>query len=147
MVRIVSAAPTAQRSSRTSVGWRLPLPRDVGCVNNGHAPGPPGQPQPEDAGTCSCAPIRGRRLSRRRELSRDYEPSIFEHTLSLLGSDREHAVMVGDSLARDVDGATAAGLQAVWVNRSGSPLPGERPGLVAITTLHDLPRALQLLPS
>lgn len=23
--------------------------RDVGCVNNGHAPDPPGQPQPEDA--------------------------------------------------------------------------------------------------
>jgi putative hydrolase of the HAD superfamily len=75
------------------------------------------------------------------------EPSIFEHTLSLLGSDREHAVMVGDSLARDVDGATAAGLRAVWVNRLGSPAPEGDPGLVEITTLSDLPRALQPLPS
>jgi putative hydrolase of the HAD superfamily len=75
------------------------------------------------------------------------EPSIFEHTLSLLGSDREHAVMVGDSLARDVDGAIAAGLRAVWVNRSGSSRAEDRPGLVEITTLSDLPRALPPLPS
>jgi len=70
------------------------------------------------------------------------ERSIFEHTLSLLGSDREHAVMVGDSLARDVDGAIAAGLRAVWLNRSGSPRSEHRPGLVEITTLSDLSAAL-----
>jgi phosphoserine phosphatase len=75
------------------------------------------------------------------------ERSIFEHTLSLLGSDREHAVVVGDSLARDVDGAIAAELSAVWVNRSGSSRPEDRPGLVEITTLGDLPGALQPLPS
>jgi putative hydrolase of the HAD superfamily len=75
------------------------------------------------------------------------EPSIFEYTLSLLGSDREQAVMVGDSLARDVDGAIAAGLRAVWVNRSGSSRPEDHPGLVEITTLSDLPRALQALSS
>ncbi|MGO9760617.1 MAG: HAD family hydrolase [Solirubrobacteraceae bacterium] len=71
------------------------------------------------------------------------EPSIFEHALALLGSDREHAVMVGDSLARDVDGAFAAGLRAVRVNRSGSPPPEDRRGLVEIATLSELPRALQ----
>jgi putative hydrolase of the HAD superfamily len=70
------------------------------------------------------------------------EPSIFEHALSLLGSDREHTVMVGDSLARDVDGAIAAGLRGVWVNRSGSPPPEDRPALVEITTLSDLSAAL-----
>ena len=75
------------------------------------------------------------------------ERSIFEHTLSLLGSDREHAVVVGDSLARDVDGAIAAGLSTVWVNRSGRSRPEDRPGLVEITTLSDLPAALQPLPS
>lgn len=32
--------------------------------------------------------------------------------------DRDHAVMVGDSISKDVDGALAAGLGAVWVNRS-----------------------------
>ncbi len=70
------------------------------------------------------------------------EPSIFEHTLSLLGSDREHAVMVGDSLARDVDGAIAAGLRAVWVNRTKQRRPADRPGLVEVSTLGDLPAAL-----
>jgi putative hydrolase of the HAD superfamily len=69
-------------------------------------------------------------------------PSIFEHALSLLGSDREHAVMIGDSIARDVDGAIAAGLQAVWVNRSGRPRPADRPGLVEVSTLAGLPAAI-----
>ena len=44
------------------------------------------------------------------------------------------------------DGAIAAGLLAVWVNRSGSSRPEDRPGLVEITTLGDLPRALQAQP-
>ncbi len=70
------------------------------------------------------------------------DPAIFEHALSRLGSDRERAVMVGDSLARDVDGAIAAGLQGVWVNRSGQSRPADRPDLVEITTLRDLPAAL-----
>jgi putative hydrolase of the HAD superfamily len=70
------------------------------------------------------------------------DASIFSHALSRLGSDAEGAVMVGDSLSRDVDGAIAAGLQAVWLNRSGSPRPEDRPDLVEISTLADLPAAL-----
>ena len=70
------------------------------------------------------------------------DPSIFEHALSLLGSDPEHTVMIGDSLVRDVDGAIAAGLQGVWVNRSGQPRPVDRPDLVEVTTLSDLPATL-----
>lgn len=70
------------------------------------------------------------------------DASIFKHALSQLGSDREHAVMIGDSLARDVDGAIAAGLQGVWVNRSGQPRPADRPDLVEVSTLSDLPAAL-----
>jgi putative hydrolase of the HAD superfamily len=81
------------------------------------------------------------------------DPSIFEHALSLLrsdregpdheGPDREHAVMIGDSLTRDVDGAIAAGLQAIWVNRSGQPRPTDRPNLLEVSTLSDLPAALR----
>lgn len=71
------------------------------------------------------------------------DAAIFQHTLSLLGCDAEHAVMVGDSLARDVDGATSAGLGGVWVNRSGRSRPTDRPGLVEISTLSDLPAALE----
>jgi len=101
------------------------------------------------------------------------DPAIFNHALSLLGCDREgpdrdgpdrdgpvrkrpnrdgpdrekpnreQAVMVGDSLTRDIDGAIAAGLQAVWVNRTGQPRPTDRPDLLEVTTLTDLPAALQ----
>jgi FMN phosphatase YigB (HAD superfamily) len=37
----------------------------------------------------------------------------------------ERAVMVGDSVRQDVDGAIAAGMQAVLVNRGPSPHPLE----------------------
>jgi putative hydrolase of the HAD superfamily len=70
------------------------------------------------------------------------DPSIFKHALSLLGSDPEHAVMIGDSLPRDVDAAIAAGLHGVWVNRSGQPRPADRPNLIEVTTLRDLPAVL-----
>jgi putative hydrolase of the HAD superfamily len=66
---------------------------------------------------------------------------VFEHVLSELGAEREHTVMVGDSISKDVDGALAAGLGAVWVNRRGSPAPADRVDLVEISTLRDLPKA------
>ena len=82
------------------------------------------------------------------------DPSIFAHALSLLESNPEHAVtqpgcqaedavMIGDSIARDIDGAIAAGLQGVWVNRTGQPHPTDRPDLLEVTTLSDLPAALE----
>jgi putative hydrolase of the HAD superfamily len=49
-------------------------------------------------------------------------------------------VMVGDSLERDIDGALAAGLDAVWVDRAGSA--GGRPGVPAVRTLAELPALL-----
>lgn len=70
------------------------------------------------------------------------DPSVFELALSELGADTDHAVMVGDSISKDVDGALAAGLGAVWVNRCRRSAPSNRPGLVEITTLDDLPGAL-----
>ena len=57
------------------------------------------------------------------------DASIFRHALDQLGSDDKSAVMVGDSLSRDVNGAIAAGLGAVWVNRFGRSRPAERPRL------------------
>ena len=70
------------------------------------------------------------------------DPSIFEHAHLQLGSDPERTVMIGDSIARDVDGAIAAGLQGVWVNRTKQSRPADRPDLVEVTTLSDLPAAL-----
>lgn len=67
---------------------------------------------------------------------------VFEHVLSRLGCDAQHAVMIGDSLHRDVDGALAAGLRGVWVNRGGQRPPDDRPDLVEISTLSELSAVL-----
>lgn len=68
---------------------------------------------------------------------------VFEHVLWQLHCDASRAVMIGDSLARDIDGALAAGLRGVWVNRRGDPRPQDRPDLLEVRTLSDLPAALQ----
>lgn len=68
--------------------------------------------------------------------------SVFRHALGQLGVDGGDTVMVGDSIAKDVDGALAAGLGAVWVNRTGHSAPADRVDLVEISTLSDLPGAL-----
>jgi putative hydrolase of the HAD superfamily len=71
------------------------------------------------------------------------DPAIFRHTLKLL--DCDGAVMVGDSIRRDIEGATAAGLRAIWVNRSGADKPEDAPQIAEITTLADLPHVLRSL--
>jgi FMN phosphatase YigB (HAD superfamily) len=70
------------------------------------------------------------------------DAAVFEHALEQLDIDRADAVMIGDSIAKDVDGALAAGLRAVWVNRTGQPVPADRPDLVEVSTLSDLPSVL-----
>jgi putative hydrolase of the HAD superfamily len=66
----------------------------------------------------------------------------FERALSAVGAEPAAAVMIGDSLGKDVDGAAALGIGAVWLNREGEPRPDGRPDLVEIDTLADLPQAL-----
>ena len=69
--------------------------------------------------------------------------SIFETALSKAGVPAGEAVMVGDSLAHDIDGALAAGMRAVLLRRSGE-LPSDLPpGLPVITTVRDLPQRLE----
>lgn len=70
------------------------------------------------------------------------DASVFQHALGQLGVDSADATMVGDSIAKDVDGALAAGLGAVWVNRNGHSAPADRAEVVEISTLNDLPEAL-----
>jgi putative hydrolase of the HAD superfamily len=73
------------------------------------------------------------------------DASVFERALSQLGAESDRAVMVGDSISKDIDGAVAAGLGAVWVNRGGHGAPTDRGDLVEISTLDDLPDALDKL--
>lgn len=67
------------------------------------------------------------------------DPAVFRHALSLVGSDTTDAVMIGDTVERDIDGALALGLRAVWINRFGRQRPRE--DLVEIRSLDEL-RAL-----
>ncbi|HEY8514865.1 MAG TPA: HAD-IA family hydrolase [Candidatus Binatia bacterium] len=49
------------------------------------------------------------------------DPAIFRRALALLGGlPAARCLHVGDSLREDVDGATAAGLRAVWLDRRGA---------------------------
>jgi putative hydrolase of the HAD superfamily len=63
---------------------------------------------------------------------------VFRRALDLLGA--RDAVMIGDSLARDVDGALAIGLGAIWINRFGAE--GARDGVREIASLAELAGAL-----
>ena len=70
-------------------------------------------------------------------------PTIFRTALARLGVAAEEAAMVGDSLAEDVEGARALGLQAILVDREDRhPDVGER-----VRDLYTLPAALGLVRS
>ena len=47
------------------------------------------------------------------------KPEIFRLAIDRLDVDEASAVMIGDSLARDVAGAAGVGIKSVWVNRMG----------------------------
>lgn len=71
-------------------------------------------------------------------------PEVFSHTLELLGAKAADAVMVGDSLERDVLGAEACGIRGIWLNRAGARHPGPN-GHVEISTLAEFPGAVARL--
>jgi len=52
------------------------------------------------------------------------DKAAFVTVLSRCACDAQHAVMVGDSLTTDIEGALSAGLHAVWLNRLRAPVPG-----------------------
>jgi HAD superfamily hydrolase (TIGR01662 family) len=66
--------------------------------------------------------------------------SIFRAVLDLLGVEAEEAVMVGDTIVDDIEGAQALGMRAILVDR-GSVEPEFEP---RIETLNELPELLGL---
>jgi putative hydrolase of the HAD superfamily len=65
-------------------------------------------------------------------------PTIFQAVLDLLGVDAVDAVMVGDSLEEDIEGARALGMRAILIDREERhPDVEER-----LTDLYGLPAAL-----
>jgi putative hydrolase of the HAD superfamily len=64
------------------------------------------------------------------------DPAIFEHVLHEMSVEPSTAVYIGDNLEADVGGAHAAGIAAVWINRTGAP-PDDAPD-ATITSLDEL---------
>lgn len=68
--------------------------------------------------------------------------SIFDKALAKAGVRPEEAVMVGDSIKHDIDGALAIGMRAVLLRRSGE-VPADLPaGLPVIHSLTVLPSVI-----
>ena len=67
-------------------------------------------------------------------------PSIFSTALGRLGAKPEEAVMVGDSIRQDIEGALRAGMRAVLVDRGESaPARATELGVPIIRSLAELP--------
>jgi len=67
-------------------------------------------------------------------------PSIFEAALSQAGVEARASLMVGDSLAHDVEGARAVGMRGVLLHRGEGPPPDV--DVPVIRNLTDLPALL-----
>jgi putative hydrolase of the HAD superfamily len=66
------------------------------------------------------------------------DPLVFRRALEVAGVGPDEAVHVGDSLDTDVEGARAAGVRAVLVQRHGEPPAG----VETVRSLADLPSVL-----
>lgn len=70
-------------------------------------------------------------------------PSIFEAALELVGASAVDAVMVGDSVRHDIEGALRAGMRAVLLHRGHEEHPLARAlaerGVATISSLRELP--------
>jgi len=67
-------------------------------------------------------------------------PSIFEAALTLAGVEASRSLMVGDSVAHDIDGARRVGMRGILVHRSDGPAPSV--GVPVIRSMAELPALL-----
>ena len=73
------------------------------------------------------------------------DPAFFEYACERLGVPPKHAAMVGDRYDRDIAGALAAGMTAIWFNLSGERLPADAPPPHAtVTAFSGVGRALEI---
>jgi putative hydrolase of the HAD superfamily len=74
------------------------------------------------------------------------DPRIFEYALRAVGAERGDAVMIGDSLSRDVAGARGAGLRSIWIDRGdGTPKPEDAVPDARVTALSQIRSCLAAL--
>jgi HAD superfamily hydrolase (TIGR01662 family) len=76
-------------------------------------------------------------------------PSIFEAALRLMNVSADEAVMVGDSVRQDIEGALAVGMRAILVHREEAPHPREEEliawGVPVVRSLNNIPAAIAKL--
>jgi putative hydrolase of the HAD superfamily len=65
-------------------------------------------------------------------------PRVFERALGIAGVEPEEALHVGDKVDNDIEGAAAAGIRAVLLQREGDPPAG----VESIRSLRELPALL-----
>lgn len=68
------------------------------------------------------------------------DKAIFEHALGLAAAEKEHSIMIGDSLEADVRGALDFGMDAIFFNPTLKEKPEDIP--VQITHLQELTHLL-----
>ena len=74
------------------------------------------------------------------------DPAVFAHAMELLAVRAEESIMVGDRYDRDIEGAHAAGMRAVWIRCREEEVPaGARPPEATIPSIGALPEALAAL--
>ncbi|MCY4600595.1 MAG: HAD-IIIA family hydrolase [Acidobacteria bacterium] len=69
-------------------------------------------------------------------------PDIFREALRQLDAQPREAVMVGDSLTNDIEGARRIGMRGILVSRSGAGHPEAPAEVPVVRTLCELPRLL-----
>ncbi len=72
-------------------------------------------------------------------------PSIFRAALEMVGAQPSESVMVGDSVAHDIEGARSVGMGGVLISRSPASRPAVPAGVPVIRSLAELPRILSVL--
>lgn len=71
-------------------------------------------------------------------------PKIFEHAFELMGSpNKEHVLMVGDTLESDILGGNNFGIDTCWLNHHNKEHPKEITPTFQINTLLDLQTCLK----
>jgi putative hydrolase of the HAD superfamily len=73
------------------------------------------------------------------------DPAIFGIALGRLGCRADEAVMVGDSWSADVAGARAAGIRAIWFNRSGEAPPEDDRSIAQLRALEPADAVLRVI--
>jgi putative hydrolase of the HAD superfamily len=74
------------------------------------------------------------------------DPAIFQEALRRGDAEPADAIYIGDSPEFDMEGACAAGIRRIWMNRAGAPWPRETPAPETQTrTLTEIPEILNSL--